>query len=436
MVKRIKKIISHEGFLRYTKNTFWLLTEQLLRIISGLFVGVWVARYLGPEQFGIYSYVLAFSAIFGAFAKLGLDSIVVRDLVSDPRKRDLYLGTAFWLKVAGSIFTIFIVGLILNFTRNSTAVNLYIYIISAGFIFQSFEVAEFYFQAKVLGRLISFCKTIQLIFSSLLRIYMVYIEAELVYFVLLVPLDAFSLALSYYISYKCKVKKGFFRYFDFKLASDLVKNSWPLVFSSVLILIYMRIDQIMLQKISGDYEVGVYSAALRLSESFYFLPIIISASVFPAIIKAKSINLKFYEKRLGLLYAFMVWLAVFISILISLISDWLVKYLYGDGYSDASDILVINVWASIFVFLGVCFSKYLVVENLLKNNLYRSVLGIILNVGLNFWLIPIYAGKGAAIATLISQFFVAIGFDFFGKKSHNQLKIKLKAIFMPWKFIF
>src|SRR5450830_1044799 len=127
---------AHAGFRRYFANTSWMFGEQILRMLSGLLVGIWVARYLGPKQFGLFSYAVAFVSIFGTVAKLGLDSIMVRDLVNHPQKRDVYLGTAFWLKFAGAFITLAVIAITVGFTNNDYTTNLYIFIISAGIIFQ------------------------------------------------------------------------------------------------------------------------------------------------------------------------------------------------------------------------------------------------------------------------------------------------------------
>src|SRR4030067_2278792 len=165
------RLALHQGFRRYLFTTSWMFGEQVLRIIAGLFVGIYVARYLGPEQFGVYSYALAFVALFGAIAKLGLDSIVVRDLVNHPQEREVYLGTAFWLKLIGAILTMGLLAIAGQFTGNDATTKLYIFIIASGMIFQSFEWVVFYFQSKVLAKYVSIAKLIQLALSSVLKLY-------------------------------------------------------------------------------------------------------------------------------------------------------------------------------------------------------------------------------------------------------------------------
>lgn len=409
--------------------------DKFLRLIAGLFVGVWVARYLGPEQFGIYSYVLAFTAIFGGIAKIGLDGIIVRELVNHPEKRDTYLGTAFWIRIFGAFLMMGIIFAILPFTSNDATTNLFILIITAGMVFQSFEVVEFYFQSQVLAKIVSICKIIQLALSSTIKIYLVLTEAELLYFVLVTAFDMLSLALSYFIAYKLHINSQFFTHFNLSIAKQLLKDSWPLIFSAIVIIIYMRIDQIMIKEILGEYEVGIYSVGVQLSEAIYFIPVLITASLFPAILNAKKRSEELFKQRLQLLYTVMAWVAIGIALPLTFLADWLIVLLFGQAYQEAAQVLMIHVWASIFVFIGVICSKYLLAENLTIIALQRTFAGAASNVLLNFWLIPAYGITGSAIATLFAQFIANFGYDIFDKRLHQQLKMKTKAILMPWIII-
>jgi len=427
-----RKLLMHHGFRRYAVNTSWMMAEQLLRIVAGLFVGIWVARYLGPEQFGLFSYIVAFTAIFGGIAKLGLDSVMVRELVNQPGMRNKYLGTAFWLKFGGALLVIALIAAIVPFTSNDAITNLYIFIIAAGLVFQSFEVVEFYFQSQVLAKIISICKIAQLALSSIIKVYLVLTQAELIWFVVTTAFDAMSLAISYFIAYRLLKNASFYKFFDPQVARGLLRDSWPLIFSSLVVMVYMRIDQVMIKEMLGGYEVGIYSAAVRLSEVFYFIPVFVTASVFPAIINAKMRSEDQYIERLQSLYAFLAWIAIAIALLTTFLSDWLIFLLYGELYQSAAKVLVIHVWGAVFVSIGVAFTKHLVTENLTKISLYRAALGAVLNVILNLFLIPSCGIHGAALAMLFSQIIANIGYDIFDKKLHGQLVMKIKALFYPF----
>jgi O-antigen/teichoic acid export membrane protein len=428
MLSKILALKNHQGFRKYFFNTSWLFVEQFLRILSGLFIGVWVARYLGPEQFGIFSYALAFTAIFAGIAKLGLDGIMVRELVNHPEKRDTYLGTAFWLKILGAFLVMGVMAAIVPFTNNDATTNLFIFIIAAGLVFQSFEVVEFYFQSQVLAKIVSICKVIQLVLSSFIKIYLVLKEAELIYFVLVTVFDALSLALSYFIAYKISKNSAFYKHFDLSIAKQLLKDSWPLIFAAIVVMIYMRIDQIMIKEMLGEYEVGIYSAAVRLSEAFYFIPMLITASLFPAILNAKKQSEELYKKRLQRLYTFMVWMAIAIALPMTFLADWLIVLLFGQAYQEAGQVLMIHIWAGIFVFLGVASGKWFMAENLQMLSFWRSFYGMVINVILNFVLVPKYGIQGAAVSTLISYFIAGFAFDFFNIKTRNVFFMKINTL--------
>jgi O-antigen/teichoic acid export membrane protein len=426
--RKLFALINNAGFKRYFLNTSWLFSEQLLRIFSSLLVGVWVARYLGPIQFGIFSYALAFTAIFAGIAKLGLDSILVRELLNQPEKQEFYLGTAFWLKMIGAFLVIGIVAAILPFTGNDVSTNLFILIISAGLLFQSFEVVEFYLQSQVLGKVVSICKVIQVAFSSVIKIYLLISEAELIHFVLITFFDTLSLAFSYFIAYKIMRAPSFYKHFDLKIAKKLIKDSWPLMFSALVVMIYMRIDQIMIKKILGEYEVGIFSAAVRLSEVFNFIPILIVSSFFPAILNAKKQSEELYKKRMQSLYTLMVCIAISIALPMTFLADWLIVFLFGDSYLEAGKVLVIHIWGSIFVFLGVASGNWFITENQQMLSFWRTFAGMLINVLFNFLLIPKYGLIGAAISTLIGQFVAAYLFDLFHIKTRLMFVMKTKSL--------
>ncbi|WP_404297307.1 flippase [Halomonas sp.] len=427
----MRALKKHQGFRRYAANTSWMMAERLLRILAGLLVGIWVARYLGPEQFGLFSYVLAFAAIFSGIAKLGLDGILVRELVNQPEQRDTYLGTAFWLKVIGAFSVMALIALITPFTSNDATTSLFIFIISAGLAFQSFEVVDFYFQSKVLAKIVSICKVTQLTISSIIKIYLVLTQAELLWFVCVTAFDSFSLGVSYFIAYKIRGNASFFKCFNGGIAKSLLKDSWPLIFSSVLAMVYLKIDQVMIKEILGSYEVGIYSAAVKLTESVYFIPILLTSSLFPAIINAKKRGHNIYICRLKKLYAMLIWSAIFIALFFSISGAYLITLLFGASYILSSEILLIHAWASVFVFLSAGFGRYLMVENLAKINMYRVAVGAILNIIINFLVIERYGIVGAAWATLISLFFVNIVFDMFNANMRSQLKLKMLAFLYP-----
>lgn len=402
MLTKLNALKNNSGFNRYFKNTSWMMGEHFLRLIAGMFVSIWVARHLGPEQFGLFSYVLAFTAIFSGIAKIGLDSIMVRELVHHPENRDAYLGTAFWLKILGAMLVMIVLAVIVPFTSNEPTTNLFIFIVAAGLVFQSFEVVQFYFQSQVLGKIITICKLIQLAFSSIIKIYLVITEAELIYFVLVVTLDTISLAVSYSIAYKIRHKSAFFfRKFDLNIAKKLTKDGLPLLFAGLGFTLFSNIDAVMIKEMISEEAVGIYMAAYKLTVLWYFLPGLVLNSVMPAIVKAKD-NKELFIKRGRTVTGVLVWFAIILATLTTFFSDEIIYYTFGKQYIEASNLLVLLIWINVIIFFNSCWNYIQMINNKTKLTMYFHLLTALFNILFNFFLIPAVGLMGAAYAILLS----------------------------------
>lgn len=454
MKAKLKSLKNHQGFMKYFRNTSWLFGEKILRMVVGLFVGVWVARYLGPEQYGLLSYAQSFVGLFAAFATLGLDGIVVRELVKDESRRDELIGTAFWLKLAGSIVVLSLLAIAVNFTSNDSDTNVIVFIIASATVFQAFNVVDLYFQSRVLSKYVVYANVISLFISSMVKIALILNEAPLIAFAWMVLFDSVVLAMGFICFYikhsrhstpatrhsaldaesnsKFKIQNLTFKR---ETAISLLKDSWPLILSGIVISIYMKIDQVMIKEMLGNEAVGQYAAAVRLSEAWYFIPMVITSSIFPAIINAKKQSEELYYARLQRLYDLMVWMAIAIALPMTFLSDWVVNLLYGVQYNQSGTVLALHIWTGVFVFLGVASSKWFVSENLQKNSFYRTLAGAILNIFLNYLLIPLYGIYGAAIATLASQAVASYLFNVTNKKLRYTFLLQTNAIFFPFRKI-
>ena len=424
---------NYRGFLRYFRSTNWMFLEQFMRIFVALVAGIWVARYLGPSNFGILSYVLALIALLSSIAKLGLDDLVLREIANNSiSKHDELLGTFFWMRVCGAIIIIIPFIGIITFTDFVPLSKYYSFIIFLSVFFQSFEVIFFYFQARVLGKIASISKIIQLSLSSFIKIYLILYESDLFWFIAILAFDYISLAVFYTYSLRVNKDLNFFTNFNNNLAKKLLVESLPLIFASVLVILYTRIDQIMIFYIIGENELGIYSVAAKLSEAFNFVPLIISASLLPAILNAKKININLYQERLTILYCFLSWFALALICLVLIFSTEIINLLFGYAYSSADEILLILTLNSLAVFVGILSNRQLIAERLGNIIFFKSLVAVILNIFLNLKLIPVYGAYGAAIASFISQFSAVYLYDLIDSRLHNQLRLKLKAIFMPW----
>lgn len=400
----IKKLATHTGFKRYFKNTSWLLVEKVIRMFLGLIIGVLVARYLGPDEFGTLNYVISLVGIIAIIGTFGLDGILIRNLVKDESKRDSILGTAFWLRIFGSFLVFLILYIVVSFTSNDSRTNFFIYIIAGTTIFSAFNVIDFYFQAKVLSKYIVKINILGLFISSGIKIIFILMGAPLIYFIFLITLDSLFLMGGFIYIY-VKQKLSIWRWtFDKSIAIQMLKDGWPLIISFVMISVYMKLDQVMIHEMLGNDAVGQYAAGVRLSTAWYFIPSVIASSFFPAIINAKKIDNALYYSRLQKMYNIMIWLAIFIAVPMTFFSDSLIILLYGDAYVEAGTILMIHIWAGIFVFANMVNNNWYMTENKQLYAMVYTSIGAVVNIVLNYIFILNFGIVGAAIATIISYF--------------------------------
>ncbi len=416
-----------DSFKKYFSNTSWLLFEKVARLILNFFVTIYVIRYLGPNEFGLYSYAISFYGLFVAFVSLGLESISIRELVKHPEKRDEILGSVFYTQFGGAVIAIFLIALTLIVTSEELFTSSLILIISISSFFQTFNVIDYYFRSAVKAKYSVYVLFTSVLMVSLIKFALILIKAPLIYFIIAFALEFVFNAFGYIVVYHLQKLKIVQWKFDEKLAISLLKDSWPLILSGVVVSIYMKVDQVLIKNMLDVKEVGYYAAAVRLSESWYFIPVAISNALFPAIVNAKNISRELYLTRLQKLYDVLAWTAIGISIPVSFFSADIITLLYGSKYLSSAPILTIYIWAGAAVFLGVASSQYLVTENLTKISLMRTSFGMILNVILNIILIPLYGIIGSAVATLISYTIATFSIGLF-RKSRQQFLMMIKAL--------
>jgi len=418
-----------EAFKKYFKNTSWLFAEKILRILISFVVTVLVVRYLGPEQFGLLSYAISFYGLFSAISILGLESISIRELVNYPERRDKVLGSVFLLRLAGGIVTICLIALTLFISGESTDISFLILIISTSAIFQSFGVVDYYFRAEVKAKYSVYVMSISVLISSSLKILLIILKTPLIYFASVFSVEFFIAAVGFTAVYKHNNLKLFNWRFRKKMAQSLLKDSWPLILSGLVVSVYMKIDQVMIKNMLDSKELGYYAAAARLSEAWYFIPIALTNSLFPAIVNAKKASEKFYFNRMQKLYDILAWMAIAIALPVSLFSGDIINLIFGNQFQSAAPVLTIYIWAGVAVFLGVASSQYLITENFTKLSFVRTLIGMVINVVLNFVLIPNYGIVGAAVATLVSYSIATFSLIFISKTSY-QIIMMLKSIFL------
>lgn len=415
-------------------NTVWLLSERVVTILFTFTVGVVLARYLGPNDFGIYNYLISILSLLTPLTALGLNAVVVRNLVDVQKENEeqtnIILGTSCVLRFFGGLLAcilLLLIDLKFGISQHNTV---WLILLATANIFSCFQVVDFWLQAQINSKYSAVLRLAIFITSSLIKVLcIVFFSGGLKLVLVIQTIEVLASGLLYIPLFRY-LKGNVFRWtYKKQKAKDLMSKSWWLILSGVAEILYLKIDQIMLGMINGYSTVATYAIAARLSEAWYFFPTIVTASFFPLLIKAKSESERKYKDDLLNLSRKLFLCALVISITVTIISKPFIEIIYGKEYSESATILIIHIWASLFVFMRAVLSKWLVIENMLAFSLVTHISGAIVNIILNLILIPKFGGVGSAIATVISYSISSYFSLFLFKRTREMGWIMTKAIF-------
>lgn len=425
--------IKSEHKKKYLKNVSWVFGGFLLRYGLTLVVSVLVARYLKPEGFGMMNYATNLMFIFTPIAFMGMYGIVTRELVNLKYDENKILGTSFILKLVASIAVVIFITILVQFTELGSQSRWHIIIATLSLIASPFGVIDYYFQSKVQSKFVVLSQQIAYIITSLLRLLLIYIKAPVGAFVFMFTLDvaiANGFLIYFYRKQGIRISSWLF---DKDIAKIFLRESPKVILTEFFAYFYMRIDQVMIEKMLGYESLGIYTAAVKLCEPFYLLASIITASLFPAIINGFKMGMEEYRARLQKLFNILTWCAILVSIGIQFFSEFIITFLYDEDFHQATPILSLYFWTSIFVFQGMLASQAYMIEHKQKFSAIQTFIGVGLNVGLNFILIPLYNLKGACYASLISYAFSSVILNAFNKNTRMIFTLQVNSYLAIFK---
>jgi O-antigen/teichoic acid export membrane protein len=400
-----------EAFSKYFKNTGMLFVGRVGSLAIKWVVGIAVANYLGRGLNGVLAGGIVYIYFFSAIATLGLDQYIVKELHAFPESRDKILGTSFWMKVLAGFACIPLIWLAFHIYPAKGTPYHYVFILSFIGVVQAFTVIDSYFQSEVRSKYIMQVQVLGNLVSAIIKLGLIFYKMPIVWFVYAYSFDFLLLSAGYCFTYQRTDRSIFSWTYDNRLAKKLLNYSWPLIIAGIMITLFMKIDQIMLQNMKGLKEAGAYATVASLSEAWNFVPIVIVTSLFPAILNARRDDIERYNKRLQNMYDLMVYLSVPVAIIITFAAPLIYKF-YKPEYAYSAPVLSVHIWSGIFVFLGATSGQYLIAENFNKLTFIRTGFGAMVNIGLNLLLIPKMGMMGAAIATLAayagSTFFLLV----------------------------
>jgi O-antigen/teichoic acid export membrane protein len=423
------------GFQRIARATGWHMVGHVARLITGLLVGIYVARYLGPEAYGVLNYAISFALLFSALARLGLGDIIVRELVAHPDREAETLGSAFALQVASGTLALGLAAAAAWATQADATTRLMIVVIAGGVFFDAMSAPAEWFKSKVLARPVVLAGLIGTGVASVLRVVFVILGKPVIWFAWPALIEAVvttALIVAFYRRYPSPPLASWRPYLE--RMGGLLAHSWPLALSGGLVVIRQRIDQVMIGEMLGPIEVGWYAVAARLSLLWHFVPFALATAAFPAIVRARETSGKLFEARMQMFFDLMLWLAVAIALPATLIAEPLVRFLYGDAYAPSALILQIHIWSLVFTSLGIAAGRWLIAEGLTRIVLSLSVMSVAGNILFNLILIPRYGAVGSAWATLVAASLVLIWRFSYGP-TRPAAVMMLKALAAPLRAV-
>jgi O-antigen/teichoic acid export membrane protein len=435
-------MIRSEGFRRYFANTSWLLVERVVRLVVVLGTGILVARYLGPSLFGQLNYATGFVGIFFALTTMGLDEIVVRDLVKHPERRDALLGTAAVIKFLGSLLLVVLVLLSSLFKDMDGLTASLVVVIAAAELLRPFGVVDWYFMAEVRSKQTVVVQMVQVVVSALFKIGLVYFGAPLLWFAWVYVLETLTLSIGYVLAYGRAGHSWRSWKYDRKEAGYLMQQSWPLIIFGMALYVQAKIDQVMIGDMlrtrlgaeAANAEVGQYSNALKMIEALGFLPVIVQKSLAPAITRAKALGNGQYEDRLLNQYRLMFLMFLVTAIPLYFLAEPLMVLLFGEAFRPSGVLLSLFAIRLFFTNMGVGKSSFITNESLFKYSLLTGVVGAAVNIGMNYLLIPPFKSVGAIWATIGSFTISIFLMDLLFKNTRENLKWMCIGIISFWKF--
>ena len=389
---------------KITNNIIWLTSDRISRLSINFIVSIVVAKYLGPEQFGILSFALSFTVLFTFLSNLGLSQILVRELVSGKILEKKLLGTNMILRFTGSIISISFIGLILFYSNINQEYISPILILSLILVFNCSSVFDDFFQSASQNKFSSISKIITVLIIAVINLVLVRINANLNYFLFIYVIESIILMILLFYFYKRNGGKIFTWTFNFKVSKFLLTESWPLIILGAASLINARIDQIFIGNMVNNISLGNYAVASKISEAWLVVPAILSIVIAPDLIRMRESDYLGFRVYILRLIKRMFLFGIIFALLISLNSNLIISLIYSEKYSLAGNFLSLYIWTGLPYVSFFIINEIFYIEKITKYSLITSVVSIFLNCTLNYFLILKFESVGAIYASLIATY--------------------------------
>lgn len=413
-------------------NLFWAMTGKIVNMAGVLLVGILVARYLGPSQYGLMNYVISYVSLFTIISNFGLDNIEIRELSRTPERKEYILGTCFRIRMFFSTFALILVILSLILFKANTFTSCMILLYSVTLYTGNFNIIRNYFTSIVKNEYVVKSEIARTIIGACIKVVLLWIKAPLEYFITATVFDAVLVASGYCFSFKKTVGKISEWKYDKTIVPYYIKESFPLVLSGAAVIIYQRIDQVMIGNMIDNASVGYFATAGKFLDLVLFLPMVLTQTVTPLLVKAKERNKEEYERKKQQFVNIVVWIAIILSALVSFFAYWLIHFTYGDKYLPAVPVLQIMAFKTVGMALSSSSGQIIIMERIQKWAFIRNLIGCLICIVLNILLIPRFGMIGSAWVTIITVAFTGCLANVFIPPYYKIMRMQLYALFLGW----
>lgn len=393
---------SRQGFKKYLHNTSWVFLAQMFNMVISFLVGAWIMRYLGPEKYGMFSYVLAFVGIFTFIAQFGIGIILNRELVKTPERRDALLGTNFYLLVGSGIFAYGITVASAFIFETSSALRLLISIYATSYLWTALGILPIYYQSAVRQSVVAKISISTAVISMILKVLLILTKSGIMTLTLIAVFESLLSSILFVIAFLRDGNSIRGWKFEWPVAKYFLSNGWLIMLAAAASFLFNKIDQVIVNKSLGSTYSGLYASAVRFTEIWYFIPGVICGSLFPAIISAKKKSEEKYLDHLNKLYFLLGGIAFLIALATTLFAPLIIHIFLGAKYDGAITALQVYSWSSIGLFVLWGIQQHYLAENNLWRIFYVYLYSMLLNIGLNILFIHKFGLVGAAWASVIS----------------------------------
>ena len=431
----IRKLNLSPSKQKIAQNLIWAVIGKITTLLGSLLVGIFVARYLGPEQYGLMNYVFSYIMLFQVFATFGLDNIEIREEAKSPEDKNKIIGTAFYLKIILALLTIVAIIVITQLSEADVFTRSMIYVYSLSIIMNTFGVIRNHFTSLVWNEYVVKTEILRTFVGAGIKIVLLLIHAPLWGFICATLFDTILLAGGYITSYQKKIGRISLWEFDTSTTIYLIKQSFPLLLSGAAIIIYQKIDQVMLGNMLDKQSVGFYSVAGKFTELCIFIPTILAQTITPILVKLYDNNANDYTKKAQSFMNLTIWGTIILCVIVCIFAAPLIKYTFGHQYIPSIPLLQIMIFKVIGYAFAQTTGSLIVIEKKQQFVVVRNIIGCVIAIGLNFVLIPLWGIKGAAITSVITAFCTGLFSHIFIPKYHSLLNMQIKCILIGWKDI-